>query len=38
MEGEAGEEVVLARIETSEADARDGDEASLLREHLDIAE
>src|SRR5262249_32464527 len=38
MECETGEEMVLARIETGETDARDGNEAGLLREHLDVAE
>ena len=38
MERERGKKVVLARIETGEADARDGHEAGLLRDHLHVAE
>ena len=38
MEGERGHEVILARIQTGESDAGDGDETGLLGEHLDVAE
>jgi hypothetical protein len=38
MKGESGKKIALARIETGKADARDGNEAGFLREHLDVAE
>ena len=38
MEGEGGHEVILARVQTGESDAGDGDQAGLLGEHLDVAE
>ena len=38
MEGKARKEMVFARVQAGEADAGDGDEAGLLRKHLDVAE
>src|SRR5262245_5485275 len=38
MESKAREEVVLARVQTGEADPCDDNEAGLLREHLDVGE
>jgi len=38
MEGEAGDEVIFARVQTGESDAGDGDEAGFLGKHLDVAE
>jgi hypothetical protein len=38
MQGETGNKVIFARVQAGEADAGDGDQASFLWEHLDVAE
>ena len=38
MEGEAGQEVLFARVEAGKSDARDSDETGFLGEDLDVAE
>src|SRR5262245_8858531 len=38
MQGETGKEPILARIQTCEPNARDTDQARLLRNHLNVTQ